>query len=66
MEQTDLAFENSEVMAVVCGSIDSVKNPFCGEIHAESIGELILETDRINPSNTKIICKEKKEKEVCA
>lgn len=56
MEQTDLAFENSEVHAVVSGRIDSVKNPLCGEIRADSIGEVILEEDRINPADTKIIC----------
>lgn len=55
MEQTDLSFENSEVHAVVSGSIDSVKNPICGEIHADAIGELILEADRIDPAKTKII-----------
>ncbi len=66
MEQTDLAFENSEVHATVSGSIDSVKNPFRGEIHADSIGELILETDRVNPSDTKIICRREREKEGCA
>lgn len=55
MEQTDLSFENSEVHAVVSGSIDSVKNPICGEIHADAIGELILEADRIDPAKTKFI-----------
>lgn len=54
MEKTDLAFENSEVHARVFGSIDSVKNPMCGEIHADAIGELIMETDRIDPDRTKI------------
>ncbi|MCM1181210.1 MAG: DUF3737 family protein [Clostridium sp.] len=56
MEQTDLSFENSEVHAVVSGKIDSVKNPVCGEIHADEIGELILEEERIDKSRTKIIC----------
>lgn len=55
MEQTDLAFENSEVHATVLGGIDSVKNPACGEIHADSIGELILEKKRTNPSKIKIV-----------
>ena len=57
MEQTDLAFENSEVYAAISGSIDSVKNPVRGEICADSIGGLILETERINPSDTKIVCR---------
>lgn len=66
MEQTDLAFENSEVHAVVSGRIDSVKNPICGEIHADSIGEVILEKDRINPADTKIFCGQSAHKTECA
>lgn len=58
MEQTDLSFENSEVYAVVSGKIDSVKNPICGEITADAIGEIILEADRIDPSKTKIVCRQ--------
>lgn len=37
----DLAFEYSDVIADVHGSIDSVKNPRSGEITADSIGEVI-------------------------
>ncbi|MCM1159442.1 MAG: DUF3737 family protein [Clostridium sp.] len=55
MEQADLAFENSEVHAVISGKIDSVKNPVSGEIYADEIGELILEKERIDPAKTKII-----------
>ena len=39
----DLSFENSEVTATVRGSIDSVKNPHHGSIHADAIGEIILD-----------------------
>ncbi len=39
----DLSFENSEVQATVRGSIDSVKNPHVGFVHADSIGEIILD-----------------------
>lgn len=39
----DLAFENSEVTATVKGSIDSVKNPAHGSIHAGAIGEVLLD-----------------------
>ncbi|MCM1499771.1 MAG: DUF3737 family protein [Clostridium sp.] len=46
MEQTDLSFENSEVCARINGSIDSVKNPIKGTIHADSIGEVILDAER--------------------
>ncbi len=56
MEQTDLAFENSEVHAQVLSQIDSVKNPLCGEIRAEEIGQLIMDESRIDPTRTKIIC----------
>lgn len=43
MENCDLAFENSHVQATVTGHIDSVKNPISGSIHADSIGEIILD-----------------------
>ena len=43
MEGCDLSFENSEVRVAVRGSIDSVKNPHCGYIRADSIGAVILD-----------------------
>ncbi len=43
MEETDLAFEKSDVEAYVRGNILSVKNPRRGSIIANSIGEVILE-----------------------
>ena len=43
MEGCDLSFENSEVTATVCGSIDSVKNPHRGSIRADAIREIILD-----------------------
>lgn len=43
MEHTDLAFEKSEVQAVVTTPIDSVKNPLSGTIQAPEIGELIMD-----------------------
>lgn len=42
MEDTDLAFEYSDVEADVRGNILSVKNPRSGHITADSIGELIF------------------------
>ena len=42
MEQTDLAFEYSDVEAEVMGHIESVKNPRSGRIVADSIGEVIF------------------------
>ena len=47
-EGCDLAFENTTVYAEINGKIDSVKNPISGEIHAEKIGEIVLNAER-NP-----------------
>ncbi len=41
MEETDLAFEYSEVEADINGNIVSVKNPKSGTIVADSVGEII-------------------------
>ena len=43
MEGCDLSFENSEVTATINGRIDSVKNPVCGAITADEIGEIIID-----------------------
>ena len=53
---TTLAFEYSDVEAEITGKIDSVFNPSSGSIKADSIGELIIEKDKIDPEKTKIIC----------
>lgn len=42
MEDTDLAFEYSDVEAAIQGHVDSIKNPRSGEIVADSVGEIIL------------------------
>lgn len=55
---TTLAFEYSTVDADIVSRIDSVMNPSGGVIRAESIGELIMQPDKIDPSKTRIICKE--------
>ena len=55
---TTLAFEYSTVDAEITGRIDSVKNPTSGIIRAESIGELIMEKDKIDVNKTRIICKD--------
>ncbi len=52
---TTLAFEYSSVDADIVGGVDSVINPTSGIIRADSIGELILEKDKIDPSGTKIV-----------
>ncbi len=51
---TTLAFEYSTVDADIAGSIDSVKNPSGGVIRAGSIGELIMEPERVDVNATRI------------
>lgn len=50
MEDTDLAFEYSDVEADINGHILSVKNPKSGSITADSIGEIISEKAIMNCS----------------
>lgn len=54
---TTLAFEYSSVDAEITSKIDSVLNPSSGTITAESIDELIIEKDKIDPSKTVITCR---------
>lgn len=56
MEDCDLAFERSSVMAKISGKIDSVKNPLSGRIEADSIGQVIMEESIVDPSKTEIVC----------
>ena len=56
---TTLSFEYSTVDAEIEGHIDSVKNPISGSITADSIGELIMEEDKVDVSKTKIIIRGK-------
>ena len=53
---TTLAFEYSTVEAELSGRIESVFNPAGGSVSVGTIGELILEKDRIDPSKTVIKC----------
>ncbi len=41
MVDTDLCFEKSEVEAVICTSVVSIKNPLSGQICVDSVGEII-------------------------
>ncbi len=54
---TTLAFEYSSVDADVQGHIESVFNPSSGSIVADSIGELIVEPERVDPAATHIECR---------
>lgn len=52
---TDLAFEYcTDIDAEISSSIVSVKNPISGKIHAQSIGETIMDPTKIDPSQTTI------------
>lgn len=51
---TALAFEYSTVNAEIVSHIDSIKNPISGTIKAKSIGEIILDGSKIDPSQTTI------------
>lgn len=55
---TTLSFEYSTVDAEIDSKIDSVLNPSGGIIKAESIENLIIERDRVDPEKTVIICKD--------
>lgn len=54
LPDTTLAFEYSTVDAEIIGAIESIKNPLGGRIRAESIGELILEPERVDVTKTVI------------
>ena len=53
---TTLAFEYSTVEADIDSRIESILNPKGGCIKADSIGELIIEKDRVEPEKTVILC----------
>ncbi len=56
---TTLAFEYSSVEADIVGHIDSVFNPSEGRISADSIGELTVDKDLVDPTRTVITYREK-------
>lgn len=53
--KTDLCFEYCTVDAEISSHVDSVKNPISGRIVAHSIGEIILEADKVDVFATEII-----------
>ena len=55
LENTTLAFEYSNIDCEINGSIGSVKNPLSGRLICDNIDELILESDKVNINDTKII-----------
>lgn len=54
-DDSDLAFEDSEVRATVLSNIVSVKNPRTGFINALAIGEVILDANVLAPADCKIV-----------
>lgn len=59
MIDTDLAFEYSTLTADITTSIDSVKNPISGIIKSKGITELILDDERTDLDNMKIVTDDK-------
>lgn len=53
-DDANLAFEYSSVKADIRGHIVSVKNPTSGYIHADSIGEIILDENQRYPRSCEI------------
>ena len=54
MEGTDLSFEYSEVEATITGHVDSIKNPKCGQITVDSVGEVIMTDDVVMECTGKV------------
>lgn len=52
---TTLAFEYSTVNAEITSHIDSIINPISGTIKAKSVGEIIMDETKIDPTQTNII-----------
>lgn len=53
MEDTDLAFEKSDVQATILTPVVSIKNPYAGRISAPSVGELIRDDEN---AKCEVIC----------
>lgn len=65
LNNTTLAFEYSTVDAEIDGAIESVLNPTGGWIVCDRIGELRIEKDKVDPSKTKIVCREDLKDNIC-
>lgn len=57
--------EYSTVEAEIDSYVDSIINPTSGTIRADSIGQLIMEKDKVDVNKTKIICKCDVNKDKC-
>ena len=60
---TDLAFEKSEVEAIITTKVDSIKNPMSGRIEVPEVGELIMDDE--NAKGEVLICGKKNRDIIC-
>ena len=58
MEDTDLAFEYSDVEATISGHVDSIKNPRSGSITVDTVGEVIMTDDTVMDCEGRVIIRE--------
>lgn len=58
---TELAFEYSTVDADLRGHVVSIVNPKSGRIAVDTVGEIILEPERIDPTATEILVRSKEQ-----
>ena len=58
MEDTDLAFEYSDVEAEIQGNVLSIKNPRSGTIVVDSVGEIIMTDDVVMECTGEVIIRE--------
>lgn len=63
MIDTDLAFEKSEVKAVITTKVDSIKNPLSGRIQVPEVGELIM--DDKDAKGEVLVCGQKNIDGIC-
>ena len=63
MIDTDLAFEKSEVEAVITTKVDSIKNPLSGWIEVPEVGEVIRDDE--NAKGEVLICGQKNRDSIC-
>ncbi len=63
MIDTDLAFEKSEVEAVITTKVESIKNPLSGRIEVPEVGELIRDDE--NAKGEVLICGQKNRDDAC-
>ncbi len=66
MVDTDLAFEKSEVEAVITTKVDSIKNPLSGQIQVPEMGELIMDNPNAKGQVLVIGLKDQDDGRICS